>query len=127
MNRPKALLDSSVWIEFFGRGKKLKSVQRVMTEFRIVGVPSLVFFEVCRKISKNHSSELALSVASFLRQYGSLNLTDEIALHAADLSNEWKIGMADSIMLAHSFIEEATLITLDNDFAGIPKTKVLRS
>ena len=34
--------------------------------------------------------------------------------------------MADSLILAHARHEEAQFVTLNNDFVGIPKVKVLR-
>ena len=77
-----------------------------------------------RANSKLSSSE-ALTVAAFLRQYQILNLTDEIALHAIDLGFEYKLGMADSVVLAHSRREAATLLTLGNDFRGVFGARVL--
>jgi predicted nucleic acid-binding protein len=98
-----------------------------MDKSHIVGVPALVIFEVCRKVTAKVSDDEALRVASWLRTFGILNLTDEIALHAIDLSLSHKLGMADSLVLAHSMREGAQLVTLDNDFALIKEAVVIRS
>jgi len=121
------LLDSSVWIEWLTRGKRLSSCQKYMDKYKNVGVPSIVVFEVCRKVAAKVSEDEALRVAAWLRSYGILNLTDEIALHAVDLSLSLKLGMADSLVLAHAQRENAQLVTLDDDFAAIKSVIVLRS
>lgn len=123
--KPRVLLDSSFWIEWLSKGTRYRSCQGVFEGSTVVGVPTVIVFEVCKKISIKMSSDLALSVASVMRQFGSLPLTDEIALYAVDLSIEWKLGMADSLVLAHAKHEEASLITFDNDFRSIPGAKVL--
>ncbi|MCX6106174.1 MAG: type II toxin-antitoxin system VapC family toxin [Proteobacteria bacterium] len=123
----RVLLDSSVWIEWLTRGKRLTSCQRYMDKSHIVGVPSLVIFEVCRKVTTKVSEDESLRVAAWLRTFGILNLNDEVALHAVDLSISYKLGMADSLVLAHAMRENAQLVTLDNDFATIKDAVVVRA
>ena len=125
--KSRVLLDSSVWIEWLTRGKRLASCQRYMDKSHIVGVPSLVIFEVCRKVTTRVSDDESLRVAAWLRTFGILNLSDEIALHAVDLSIAYKLGMADSLVLAHAIREGAQLVTLDNDFATIKDAVVIRA
>lgn len=120
------LLDSSVWIEWLTRGKRLTQCQKYMDKHTVVGVPALVVFEVCRKVSAKVSEDEALRVAAWLRTFGILDLNDEISLDAVDLSLTHKLGMADSIVLAHALREGAQLITLDNDFSGIKEAIVIR-
>jgi predicted nucleic acid-binding protein len=47
------------------------------------------------------------------------DLTREIAVNAANISSEFKIAMADSIILATTRANNATLWTQDADFEGI--------
>jgi predicted nucleic acid-binding protein len=98
-----------------------------MDKHHVVGVPSLVIFEVCRKVTARVSDDEALRVAAWLRTFGILNLTDEIALHAVDLSLTHKLGMADSVVLAHAARENAQLVTLDNDFATVKDAVIIRT
>lgn len=51
----------------------------------------------------------------------------EIALHGVDLSIAYKLGMTDSLVLAHVLREGAQLVTLDNDFASIKEASVIRA
>jgi len=91
-----------------------------------VVVPTLVLFEVYRKIAQQVSEDQALSSVAMLAQHAVADLTQEIALSAADLSLAHKLPMADSLILAHAQRAGATLVTLDNDFTEIPGVKVLR-
>jgi hypothetical protein len=98
-----------------------------MDSHRIVGVPAIIVFEVCRKVAAKVSEDEALRVAAWLRTFGILPLSDEVALLAVDLSLAHKLAMADSIVLAHAHREDALLVTLDNDFASLNQVQVIRS
>ena len=84
-----------------------------------VGVPELIVFEVCRKVTANVPDDEALRVAAWLRTFGVLPLTESIALHAAALSLSHKLGMADSIVLANALSEGAQLITLNKNLKTV--------
>jgi predicted nucleic acid-binding protein len=56
--------------------------------------------------------------------YGRLvNVTEEIALTASELSIDYHIPMADSLLLATARIENAVFWTLDSHFKDIPGVK----
>jgi len=99
--------------------KELKSASEVL-------VPTVVIYEVYKKISLSVSEDRALSVVALMSQHKVVDLTRDIALAAADLSIGRRLPMADSLVLAHARYENAILVTLDNDFANIPNAKVLR-
>ena len=122
----KKLLDSSVWIEILGSGPLSKSCLKELKSAELVVVPTLVIYEVYRKITQSASDDQALSAISNLTQHSVVELSQDVALTAADLSLQYKLGMADSFVLAHAQRANATLVTLDNDFAGTPNTLILR-
>lgn len=124
--KKRVMLDSSFWIELLSKGPKYAKCKSEIREVEIAPVPAIVFYEVYKRIASKMSSELGLSTVAWLRQYGKLALTDEVALLAADLSIELKLGMADSIVLAHAMDQNATLVTLDNEFSFIERVKVIR-
>lgn len=121
-----ALLDSSAWIEILGQGSLGKTCESELQAASSVIVPSLVIYEVYRKIAQQVSEDAALSAIAVMSQYSVVELTKEIALSAADLSLTHRLAMADSMILAHAQHSHAKLVTLDNDFASIPGVKVLR-
>ncbi len=120
------VLDSSAWIEIFNEGPLSKICLKELRSADRVSVPTLVFFEVYKKIASCRSEDHALAAVAALSQHEISDMTREIALSAADISLELKLPMADSLVLAHAWHSAATLVTLDNDFSGIKGTRVIR-
>jgi predicted nucleic acid-binding protein len=89
-------------------------------------VPTLVLFEVYKKVCSKVGEAQALSAVGYLSQNKVLDLDRATALHAADISLELGLPMADSIVLAHAQIQGADFITMDNDFTGIGRVTVIR-
>ena len=120
------VVDSSIWIEIFSDGPHCRRCESELAKHELIRVPALVIFEVYRKLRQHVSEEEALEVTAFLRKHEVLDLNCEVALAAADLSLQYKLPMADSIVLAHATALSDQLLTLDNDFSGIPEAKVIR-
>lgn len=120
------LLDSSTWIEIFGVGKHAAICETERKKAQTIIVPTIVIFEVYKKIQSVLSEDKALLATAVLNEFQVENLTQEVALTAADLSIEHSLGMADAMVLAHAKLSQAKMITLDNDFANIPNVKVIR-
>ena len=126
MTSSTKLLDSSVWIEILGSGPLLKACQKEMRAAKIIIVPTIICFEVYRKIARSTTEDKALSAIAIMTQHQVSELTQDIALSAGDISLQFRLGMADSLVLAHANKAGCTLVTLDNDFANIPGVRVLR-
>src|SRR3989338_3567411 len=110
------LLDSSAWIEYFTKGPLSKEITHYIKSKGSILVPTIVIFEVYRKIKQLVSAEEGLIATAFLSSFDGIELTREIALTAADLSSEYHLGMADSFILATAQQHNALLITLYHDF-----------
>jgi toxin FitB len=120
------VLDSSVWIEILRTGPLSKKCLGELKGANKIFVPTLVIFEVYRKILRASSEELALSAVALLNTHSSAPLSQEVALLAGDLSLQHSLATADSLVLAHAIDLGAVLVTLDNDFADIDGVKVIR-
>lgn len=125
MSSKIVLLDSSVWIEILTSGPRVKACQREFDHAEVIIVPTTVIFEVYRKISASLSEDLALSAITILTQHQIKDLTKEVSLTAADYSLQYKLAMADSFILAHAQLSDATLISLNHDFSEIDGVKVI--
>ncbi|MGE4233372.1 MAG: type II toxin-antitoxin system VapC family toxin [Bacteriovoracia bacterium] len=125
--KEKKLLDSSVWIEIFRKGPLSSLCKKELNSSSNILVPTLVIYEVYRKIAQTLSEDVALSAIALLSQHTVVDLNRDIALLAADISISHKLGMADSMILAHAKESHAKLISLDNDFSSISDAKVLRA
>jgi predicted nucleic acid-binding protein len=120
------VVDTSVWLAIL-LSQPLKTVSLKEIKSKKAYIPSLCFYECFKKLRSKCSDHESIEAVSVLYQYPQLELTPEIALAAADLSIEYGLGMADSFILAHARAIDADLLTLDNDFASIPRVKILRS
>ena len=119
------VVDSSVWLEIYYKTPLSSKCEKALSKAEIL-VPSLVLFEVYKKLKTKVDESVALEVVGGLSQNRVLDFTREVALLAADLSIEHKLGMADSIVLAHSRYEDVMLVTMDSDFGGLENVRVIR-
>ena len=119
------VIDTSVWLEIL-LSQPLKTLCLKEIKSKKLYIPTLCFYECFKKLRSKVSDHEAIEAISALYRYPHLDLTSEIALNAADLSVQFNLAMADSLVLAHAKAINGILLTLDNDFASIPGVKVLR-
>ncbi|MGK5090129.1 type II toxin-antitoxin system VapC family toxin [Bdellovibrionota bacterium FG-2] len=120
------VLDSSVWIELFNKGPLHKECTNAIKNAQKITVPTLILFEVYKKIAACRSEDQALAAIALLSQHDVVDMTREIALAAADIALQKGLAMANSIVLAHAQLAGALLLTLDNDFADIADVHIIR-
>jgi toxin FitB len=82
-------------------------------------VPTICLYEVFKRILTQRGEEAALQAVGMMSLGITADLTQEIAINAAQLSTERKLAMADSIILATARASKAILWTQDADFAGV--------
>lgn len=113
------LIDSSVWIEFFGGGPRADRVAPYFEKSESIIVPSLVIFEVSKYFLKTMDEDAFLPYLAQMQGLTIVPLTDDLAYQASVVSLQKKLGMADAIILATAQMKKVKLITLDNDFRGM--------
>ncbi len=77
-------------------------------------------------IRRDLSEERALEGVSALRIATIVPVDESLALEAADLSLEFGLAMADSLVYATGRRHGAKLVTADTDFEGLPGTVIVR-
>ena len=116
----KVLLDSSGWIEFFTDGPRANRYAAYLTpRFQII-TPTIVLYEVYKKIKRERGEETALQFAGRLNATHVIPLTESIALLAADLSLQHGLAMADAIVYATGRDQEAEVVSGNADLEGLP-------
>ena len=118
----KVLLDSSGWIEFFTGGPLAERYASYLSPRYQLITPTIVLYEVYKKIKRERGEETALLFAGRLSATQVIPLTDSIAFLAADLSLRHGLAMADAIVYATAKDQEADVITGDadlKDLAGV--------
>lgn len=117
------LIDSSAWLEYFADGPNASFFARAIEQSSAVVVPTIVIFEVYKRLRAQRDERTAVHAVALLRQGRVVPLTTELAMNAAALSVANRLPMADSIILATAQATEAVPWTQDSDFAKIAGVK----
>lgn len=121
------VIDSSVWLDFFGGGKNAKGARKYIFSNEPLMTPTLVLYEVYKKVRKEKNEASAILAITQIENKSEhlIPLDEALALFAADASLKWKLAMADAIIYATTLQEEATLITGDHHFEGLDQVELV--
>jgi len=114
------IVDSSGWLAYFAQGANAGLFAPVIQETDVLIVPTICMYEVFKRMLIQRGEEDALQAIGVMSLGVISDLTQEIAINAAQISSELKIAMADSLILATARKYNAVLWTQDIDFAGLP-------
>lgn len=115
------VVDSCGWIEVFADGPLASSFDPYLQDLRSVFTPTIVIYEVYRKLKQSMSEDDALSALTVLQQTIVIPLSTEIALNAADLAIQHQLSMADAFVLATGYAMDADVVTSDASFKDLPR------
>jgi len=113
------IVDSSGWLEYFANGTNADFFSQPIEDTDSLIVPTISIYEVFKRILQQRDETEALNAIAFMHSGKIIDLSSPIALHAARISADLKIPMADSIMLATAREYNAVLWTQDSDFEGL--------
>ena len=116
----RLLVDSSGWIEYFSGGPLAQRYGSYLTPPAELITPTIVVYEVYKKIKRERGEEVALRVTASLTATQVIPLTESIALMAADVSLQYGLAMADAIIYATAQDQEARVLTSDADLKDLP-------
>jgi len=117
------LVDSSAWLEYFADGPNAGFFATAIEKINELIVPTIVIFEVFKRVLQQRTARAALETIAILRQGRLVELTGNLAIAAASISHRQKLPMADSIIIATARAENAVIWTQDADFEGLPSVK----
>jgi predicted nucleic acid-binding protein len=120
------VVDSSGWLEYFAKGANGEVFAPLIRATAQLITPVVCIYEVYKRILTQSNEEEALSAVGWMSLGQVVDLTREIALLAADLSLEYKLPMADSLILATAQKFEANLWTQDEHFRGLPGVEYIQ-
>lgn len=113
------VVDSSGWLEFFADGPNAEFFAPAIMNVGELLVPTISIYEVFKRVLQQVDEEHALEAVALMMAGLQVPLDVTVALAAAKLSDELKLPMADSILLATAQLNAAILWTQDADFAAI--------
>ena len=114
MNR--SVIDSSCWLEYFNDSDVGKKVSIIIKDIKNVIVPTIVIYEVFKKLVIEKDEDSAIFTIGQMKQGIIVELNQELALLSAKTSLECKLSMADSIIYTISKKFNAMLYTQDKHF-----------
>jgi len=114
------VIDSSGWLEFFADGPYADEFAARLRQPDNVITSTVAIYEVYKWIKRERSEEEAVQAVATMKKTRIADLTEELALTAADLSLAYGLAMADSMMLAVANANHAELVTTDSGFQKIP-------
>lgn len=120
------VVDSSGWLEYFGKGAHASRFAPLITNTAELVVPVVCIYEVFKRITTQRGDEEALQAAGWMALGQVVELDQEQALLAAALSLEHRLPMADSMILAAARTRQAVLWTLDEHFQGIEGVQYIK-
>lgn len=120
------LVDSSGWLEYFAGGKNADFFAASIEDTEHLVVSTINIYEVFKRILIQRDEHSALQAIAIMEQGHVVDMTSEIALLAAQISKEYKIPMADSMIYATARASKATLWTQDIDFEGLENVQYRR-
>ncbi len=117
------IVDSSGWIEYIADDANANFFELPIVDSETLLVPTICLYEVFKRVLQEFGEERALDAMGIMSLGTIIDLDRQIAIHAAQISNELKLAMADSIILATARAYDATLWTEDEHFSGIEGVK----
>jgi len=116
------LIDSCGWIQYFGKGSLVDKYAPyiVKADQKNYYTPSIVLYEVYKKIKSESSEEKAMEACAYIISYTTIVPLDEKAgLMAADASLRYDLPMVDAIVKASAEMHKATIVTSDEHFEDL--------
>jgi len=117
------LVDSSAWLEYLADGPNASFFAPAIEKTGELLVPTIVFFEVYKRVRQQRGQRPALEAISALQHGRVIDLTVALAVAAAGISHSEKLPIADSIIIATARSENAIIWTQDSDFEKLPQVK----
>ena len=119
------IVDSSAWLEYFAEGENASYFAPVIEDTGNLIVPVITVYEVFKRILLVQGLDVAELRIADLFKGRQVDLVASLALSAAQFSVEYKLPMADSLILATARNNDATLWTQNEHFKDIPGVKFI--
>jgi len=113
------LVDSFGWIEYLAGGRLAEYYEEYLTDLAEVVTPTIVVYEVYKKLRRERKEEEALLVIAQMMKTKVISLDEEISLLAAELSLKHALPMADAVVYATAMHQACPVVTSDPHFKGL--------
>ncbi|MDR2428265.1 MAG: type II toxin-antitoxin system VapC family toxin [Candidatus Margulisbacteria bacterium] len=119
------IVDSSCWLEYLAGTKVGGQVAEAIAQTDALFVPSIIIYEVFKKLLLETDEDKALFAAAHMKQGRVLPLDTELALLAAKLGRKYQLPLAGSIIYASAQKYNCVLWTQDAHFKGLAQVRYI--
>ena len=117
------MVDASGWIEFFLAGSNGPIFKPIIENEACLLVTSINLYAVHRVFSRKLTVELRDMCLEVMRRASVIELNEERAIAASELSLKHGLAIADAAMYAMALEYKAVLWTQDADYQGLAGVK----
>lgn len=117
------IVDSSGWLEYFSGGPNAEHFSSPLKDSSSLIVPVITVYEVFKVVLREANENEALQAIAAMQKGLIKDVTINLAMNAAKISLQYKLPMADSLILATANVYKCTLWTQDSDFENLPNVK----
>ena len=110
------LIDSWAWIEYFKGSPLAAKAKEIIESSQKILLSTINVGEIYHFLLKNKPDEAEILIKFVLSSSFVIPLDSSIALKAAKIKYDKKIGLADSIVIATAEENNAKILTGDEDF-----------
>jgi len=119
------VVDSSGWLEYFADGPNADFFAPAIETTSELIVPAVSVYEVFKRVLQQRSESEALQAIAVMMRGRGVDLDAQLALAAARVSTQYRIPMADSIILATARVHGAILWTQDEHFEQLESVRYI--
>jgi len=120
------VIDSSGWVEYFVNGFNADFFTSAIRDIENLLIPTICLYEVFKRVLLEFGEDRALETIGEMLWGTVVELDRNIAIHAAKISLESKLAMADSVILATARAHEAILWTQDEHFKDLEGVRYIK-
>jgi toxin FitB len=114
------VVDSSGWLEYLTEDLSAAGFAPYIEGEAPVLMPTIVLYEVFKALVRKRGKTDANRFVSEAFRHVLVPLNEDLALASAQVSLELRLAMADAIIYATALAYQATLVTGDAAFRGLP-------
>lgn len=119
------IVDSVGWIAYLTRDALAPSYRAYIHDTGSVLTPSIIVYEVYKHVLANAGKEPAKQAMASMMKTRIIPLNEGLAAWAAEVGLMHKLPMADAIIYATALSTDATLVTSDAHFEGLPQVEYI--
>lgn len=119
------VVDSSAWIEWMIESATGNALLEHFPEQSESIVPTIVQSELSKWLAREKGEDDADRFIAYTMKCVVVPLDTTLALRAAECAAQFKLAMADAIVYATAIHNDASLLTCDEHFNGLPSVVLI--